>query len=227
MMSNKTGVRSPAARLRSLALSRSVGRPKLRKALSVNSESELLKAVSGASLTTGKDFGVSKTPPLQRKTLSASENVLSFKLQASSYKEYDKEIMTSGNHAENVSKQPRTGKEYHKTNGLDRKDLNSRMQEIIRQSLSAHLESTEYNHEICGSKCRTISQSIEKGVKSLCDTQYKITALVYIGAIRDRGIEISSQCVWNPRTDNFAMATFGTNSLFATGIVFATLFNGD
>lgn len=226
-MSNKTGTRSPAARLRSLALSRSVGRPKLRKALSVNSESELLKAVARTSLTTGKDFGVSKTPPLQRKALSASENVLSIKLQASSFKEYDREITTSSNHAENVGKQPRSGKEYQKTNSLDRKDLNSKIQEIIRQSLSAHLESMEYNHEICGSKCRTISQSIEKGVKSLYNTQYKITALVYIGAIRDRGIEISSQCVWNPKTDNFAMATLDTNSLFATGIVFATLFNDD
>ena len=226
-MSSKAGSRSPAARLRSLALSRSVGRPKLRKALSVNSESELLKAVDGASRMPGGDFGMSKTPPLPRKALSGSLNVLSFKLRASSWKEYDSEMKTSGNHAENVNKQPSISKEIQKSRGFDCKDLNSKIQEIIIQSLSSHLESMEYNHDICGSKCRTISQSIEKGVKSLYNAQYKITALVYIGAIRDRGIEISSQCLWNPNTDSFTMATFDNNSLSATGIVFATLFNDE
>ena len=85
----------------------------------------------------------------------------------------------------------------------------------------------EYNHEICGVKCKTISQMIENGVKSLFSAQYKITVLVYIGAIRDRGIEMASQCLWNPSTDSFVMATYDNNSLFATAIVFATLFTDE
>ena len=42
----------------------------------------------------------------------------------------------------------------------------------------------------------------------MISARYKITALVYIGAIRDRGIELSSQCFWNPSTDSFSMAAF-------------------
>lgn len=59
-MSNKIGIRSLVVRLRSLVLSRFVGRLKLWKVLLVNSESELLKVVVGILFMIGKDFGVSK-----------------------------------------------------------------------------------------------------------------------------------------------------------------------
>ena len=61
---------------------------------------------------------------------------------------------------------------------------------------------------------RKISKAIENDVKLLfmISARYKITALVYIGAIRDRGIELSSQCFWNPSTDSFSMAAFTNDS---------------
>lgn len=230
-MNAKTGSRSPASRLRGLAFSRSVGgvrsRPKLRKALSVNSESELFKTVDGDSQEVLDDLVMSKTPPLKRETCSSPVKVLSFKLRASSWKERDGRESPSSTEAEIVNKQDGVNIEAQKGCELDCKDMSSKIRDLIQQVLSSHLDNMEYNHEICGAKCKTISQMIENGVKSLFSAQYKITALVYIGAIRDRGIEMASQCLWNPSTDSFVMTTFDNNSLFATGIVFATLFNDE
>lgn len=230
-MNAKTGSRSPASRLRGLAFSRSVGgvrsRPKLRKALSVNSESELFKTVDGDSQEVLDDLVMSKTPPLKRETCSSPVKVLSFKLRASSWKERDGRGSPSSTEAEIVNKQDGVNIEAQKGCELDCKDMSSKIRDLIQQVLSSHLDNMEYNHEICGAKCKTISQMIENGVKSLFSVQYKVTALVYIGAIRDRGIEMASQCLWNPSTDSFVMTTFDNNSLFATGIVFATLFNDE
>lgn len=230
-MNAKTGSRSPASRLRGLAFSRSVGgvrsRPKLRKALSVNSESELFKTVDGDSQEVLDDLVMSKTPPLKRETCSSPVKVLSFKLRASSWKERDGRGSPSSTEAEIVNKQDGVNIEAQRGCELDCKDMSSKIRDLIQQVLSSHLDNMEYNHEICGAKCKTISQMIENGVKSLFSAQYKITALVYIGAIRDRGIEMASQCLWNPSTDSFVMTTFDNNSLFATGIVFATLFNDE
>ena len=231
MNSIKTGSRSPASRLRGLAFSRSVGgvrsKPKLRKAHSVNSESELFKTVDGDSREALDDLVMSQTPPLKRETCSSPVKVLSFKLRASSWKERDSRGSPSSTEAEIVNKQDGVNIQAQKGCELDCKDMSSKIRDLIQEVLSSHLDNMEYNHEICGAKCKTISQTIENCVKSLFSTQYKITALVYIGAIRDRGIEMASQCLWNPSTDSFVMATFDNHSLFATGIVFATLFNDE
>lgn len=229
-MNGKAGSRSPASRLRGLAFNKSVGgvlRPKLRKALSVNSERELFSAVDGSSREALNDLGMSKTSPLQREACSGPVNVFSFKLRASSWKERDGKGSPSSGEAEIVNKHASVNFEAQKGCEVDCKDFSSKIRDLIQQILSSHLDNMEYNHEICGAKCKTISKMIENGVKSLYSVQYKITALVYIGAIRDRGIEMASQCVWNPSTDSFVMATFDNDSLFATGIVFATLFNDE
>ena len=201
-------------------------RPKLRKALSVNSESELFKALDGGSREVLDDLVMNKTPPLKTETCSSAARVPSFKLQASSRKERDCKGPSS-TEAETVNKQDGVNFEAQKGIELDCKEFSSKIRDLIQQVLSSHLDNMEYNHEICGAKCKTISQMIENGVKTLFSAQYKITVLVYIGAIRDRGIEMASQSLWNPSTDSFVMATFDNNSLFATGIVFATLFNDE
>ena len=222
---------SPVSRLK--GLNKSVGglvRPKLRRVHTANSEKELLKAVDGPSFANMDDFSMRKTPVSQDESRNRFTSVLSFKLRASTRQEHDDKGSTSSSEAEIVDKQTSVNKETQ--NGeLDYKDfksrgaVNSRIRDLIHQVLLKHLDTWDYNPDICGEKCRSISRAIEDLVKSLYSARYKITALVYIGAIRDRGINLSSQCVWNPTTDSFAMATFANDSLFATGIVFATIFS--
>ena len=105
------------------------------------------------------------------------------------------------------------------------KFCNTRIKEIITKVLASHLDNlAEFCPRTCAEKCRLISQMIENGVKSLCSSQYKVMALVYIGAIRDQGIELASQCYWCPNSDHFTMATYKNDSLYASGIVFATVY---
>lgn len=100
-----------------------------------------------------------------------------------------------------------------------------KVREIIKETLKTHLAvDIEYNHRECGEKGRVISQLIEKRVKSLCGASYKVMVLVYVGATLDRGIELACQCSWSPQVDVFAMEHFSTETLFASVIVFATLY---
>lgn len=100
----------------------------------------------------------------------------------------------------------------------------TKVKEIIRETLKAQLTNMEYSHRECGEKGRIISQLIEKSVKSFSGAMYKVTALVYIGAMRDQGIELACQCSWSPGIDLFAMETYRTQTLFASAIVFATIY---
>lgn len=100
----------------------------------------------------------------------------------------------------------------------------TRIKDIIFNVLATHLDNlAEFSPKTCGEKCRLISQMIEKSVKTLCCFQYKVMALVFIGAIRDQGIQLASQSYWNPNSDHFTMATYRNDFLFASGIVFTTV----
>ncbi|XP_068676598.1 dynein light chain Tctex-type 5-like [Montipora capricornis] len=229
MMNSKTSS-SPVSRLRSL--NKSVGglvRPKLRRAHTANSEKELLKVVDGATLPQTEDFSQGKT---HNGIHRIHESVLSLTLRANNELNSNGDRgktasfhLSSSNRGETVHKQLNATTENQNHRDYSSNVLNSRIRELTHQILLKHLRSVEYNHSVCGEKCRIIGKAIESGVKSLFRVQHKITALVYIGAIRDRGIEVSSRCIWNPDTDVFVMATYSNESLFATGIVFATLFN--
>ena len=228
IMNAKAGS-SPVSCLR--GLDKSLGglvRPRLRRVHTANSEYELLKAVDGATLPRMDEFtAVTKTGEAR----SGSAIVLSSTLRASTGQEHNGRTSSSGNDAETVDKQFGASNETQNRQMIykdcNSRLVNSRIRELTQQILLKHLSNMEYDHDICGEKCRTISKAIEKGVKSLFRAQYKVTALVYIGAIRDRGIEISSRCMWNPDTDSFALATYANGSLLATGIVFATLFSDE
>ena len=226
IMNAKAGS-SPVSRLRGLNKS-VVGlvRPRLRRVHTANSEKELLKAVDGTAFARMEDFNLSGTGEARSRPAS----VLSCTLRASIRQEHDSTASSLGNGAETVDKQCSASRETQNCK-MDYKDfnsrqvVNSRIRELTHQILLRHLNNMDYSHDICGEKCRIMSKAIENEVKSLFKARYKITALVYIGAIRDQGIEISSRCVFNPDTDSFVMATYANDSLLATGIVFATLFS--
>ena len=71
-----------------------------------------------------------------------------------------------------------------------------------------------------------LSKNIADGIKEQCKTtmdvpRYKIMVQVMIGQMRDQGIKISSHCLWDTTTDNFATVSFQNQQVFATAIVFA------
>ena len=202
-------------------------RPRLRRAHTANSEKELLSVVDVEPTIPSMEGSRGNITDCEAK--DSNGGVLSFTLRANNGPKGDHRgpvpfYSSSSSRAEIVDKQSNVGTRNQNREKDNWRVLNSRIRELIHQILLNHLQNMEYNHSVCSEKCRVISKAIESGVKSVFRMQHKVTALVYVGAIRDCGIEISSQCIWNPDTDGFSMATYSNDSLFATGIVFATLF---
>ena len=95
---------------------------------------------------------------------------------------------------------------------------------LIKHVLDSHLRNENYDSNRASSKCGILSKVLEKAVKSRLNTEaknYKISALVFLGEIKDSGIKMATQCAWEPNQDHFAMATFESEQLFASAMVFA------
>ena len=76
-----------------------------------------------------------------------------------------------------------------------------------------------YNFETL---CKEIADKIKEQCKTMMDVpRYKIIVQVTIGQMRDQGIKISSRCLWDTTTDNYATVSFQNQQVFATANVFA------
>lgn len=95
---------------------------------------------------------------------------------------------------------------------------------IIKEELDNSLMDCDYDSQRCVSQCANISQAVELRVKEITPPETKLVAVVYIGEIRDQGLEITSQCLWDPETDNFVTASFKSKTLFAVCTVFTVHF---
>lgn len=93
---------------------------------------------------------------------------------------------------------------------------------IIKDILTSYLEQFEsYDHNLCSRLSGMLSDLIRTKVYETCGDNWKIIANVYIGAVRDQGIAVASQCAWIPECDKIATASFENDVLFAFGVVFA------
>lgn len=106
-------------------------------------------------------------------------------------------------------------KDFHED--LESQEL---IKHIITEELDNSLMDCDYDSERCVQQCANISQAVESRVKEITPPETKVLAVVYIGEIRDQGLEITSQCLWDPESDNFATASFRSKTLFAVCTVF-------
>lgn len=108
----------------------------------------------------------------------------------------------------------------------DLKDFQDELesQEVIKHIITEELDSSlmdcDYDSQRCVTQCAAISQAVESRVKEITPPETKVVSVVYIGEIRDQGLEITSQCLWDPDSDNFVTASFRSKALFAVCTVF-------
>ena len=106
-------------------------------------------------------------------------------------------------------------------------DLRNRVQDeqfrkIILDVLTSYLaQFSEYNHNLFGRLGPLLSELIKVRVEECIEGPCKIVSQVYIGAVVGEGIDAATQCLWTPNCDKYATASYGTQSIFAMGIVFA------
>lgn len=106
-------------------------------------------------------------------------------------------------------------------------DLRNRVQDeqlrtIILDVLTSYLaQFSEYNHSLFGRLGPLLSELIKVRVEECIKGPCKIVSQVFIGAVVGEGIDAATQCLWTPNCDKYATASYGTQSIFAVGIVFA------
>ena len=104
----------------------------------------------------------------------------------------------------------------------------SQAQAIADQILQDYFNDKEYDEEVTQSWSMDVCNAIRKKVVGLFSfflfpyflstsedlniPRYKIIVQATVGEIKDHGVRVTSRCLWNTDTDNFASASF-TNVL--------------
>eukprot|EP00970_Alexandrium_tamarense_P017769 scaffold11183_cov103-Alexandrium_tamarense.AAC.9 len=76
-----------------------------------------------------------------------------------------------------------------------------------------------------GDEFEALSKDISNKIKDNCKTtlalpRYKLIVQVSIGQMKDQGVRVTSRCLWETSTDNYAAATFQNQHIWASAIVF-------
>lgn len=189
--------------------------------------------MSVTNTTRKRSLTLTSLEPFLRKQKSERLRTTSINSLASGIASHDarqRSVTWHGTEEESLSCLPKfpPGDSSHDTADLEDFKDELETQEIIRrvivEELDRLLSEVDYQGERCVAQCTEISQAVESRVKSITPEQTKVLSVVYIGEIRDQGIEITSQCLWDPDTDNFVSASFRSDTLFAVCTVFTVHF---
>ncbi|MBN3325388.1 TC1DB protein, partial [Atractosteus spatula] len=95
-----------------------------------------------------------------------------------------------------------------------------RVQQLLETTLDSYLSEASYNPTTCGLLTQNLSDLIHSKAKDINPPRYKLVCLVILGQCNDQGLRVTSRCLWDTETDNFAVATFQNTSLFAVAVVY-------
>lgn len=102
-------------------------------------------------------------------------------------------------------------------NGIDREI--ACIKDIILETLSLQFENvTEYKREVCDKLGKNVSELVRRRVEimkeALCQP-CKVVSLVYVGAVRDNGIDAATQALLDNDKDIFTAACYRNGHVFA------------
>lgn len=105
--------------------------------------------------------------------------------------------------------------------------LKEKLSQVIVQELSEHLENEVdlTSGQEFVKKSALISKVISTRARQLAGCNTKIVSSVFIGEIRGDGIEVASQCLFDPTQDAFASGNFKSSHIFAIGTLFVAMYN--
>ena len=98
---------------------------------------------------------------------------------------------------------------------------NFAIQDIIQETLKLQFDSvTEYNRDECDRLGKNVCQLVKRRVEAMKEAsrqRCKIVSVVYVGAVRDYGIDVASQALLEADKDNFTVASYRNGKVFAVG----------
>ena len=98
--------------------------------------------------------------------------------------------------------------------------------EILVGELDGKVDETSVeNWADFGDELENLSKDIADKIKERCKQslnipRYKILVQVTIGQMKDQGVKITSRCLWDTATDNYATVSFQNQHIWASAIVF-------
>ena len=98
--------------------------------------------------------------------------------------------------------------------------------EILVGELDGKVDETSVeNWADFGDELENLSKDIADKIKEKCKQslnipRYKILVQVTIGQMKDQGVKITSRCLWDTATDNYATVSFQNQHIWASAIVF-------
>ncbi|XP_065265205.1 dynein light chain Tctex-type 5-like [Emys orbicularis] len=102
-----------------------------------------------------------------------------------------------------------------------------RAEELLREYLPTKLANVTYEPAKCASLTIALSEEIKHLVKQVTPPRYKLVVNVTIGnKSKDETVDIvvTSQCLWDPHSDNFTSSQYVNETLFCVVLVHAVYF---
>ena len=101
----------------------------------------------------------------------------------------------------------------------------SKVEKLVKDILTNHLENVKYEPNKCRDQVQLISDEIKTRIKSIVYKRFKIVVSLTIGQNTGNSIIIASRALWNTDTDNECTVQFKNNTLYAICSIFATYFD--
>uniref|UniRef100_A0A8C8SXS1 Tctex1 domain containing 1 n=1 Tax=Pelusios castaneus TaxID=367368 RepID=A0A8C8SXS1_9SAUR len=103
----------------------------------------------------------------------------------------------------------------------------ARTEELLREYLPTKLSHVTYEPAGCAKLSAALSDEIKHLVKEVTPPRYKLVVNVTIGnKDKDETVDIlvTSQCLWDPHSDNFTSSQYVNETLFCVVLVHAVYF---
>lgn len=98
------------------------------------------------------------------------------------------------------------------------------VKECIREIVRERLSEVQYDPNEVPELSRSLADCIRDKVKNAGFDRYKLVVQVVIGEQRGQGVKMSSRCLWDADSDNYAEDVYMNDSLFCTVAVFGSYF---
>ncbi|XP_072245460.1 dynein light chain Tctex-type protein 2B isoform X2 [Leuresthes tenuis] len=98
------------------------------------------------------------------------------------------------------------------------------VKECVREVVREKLSGEQYDPEKVPELTHSLADCIKDKVKTAGFDRYKLVVQVVIGEQRGQGVHMSSRCLWDADTDNYAEDVFMNDSLFCVVAVFGSYY---
>ncbi|XP_029474352.1 tctex1 domain-containing protein 1-like [Rhinatrema bivittatum] len=97
----------------------------------------------------------------------------------------------------------------------------SKAEKLIKEYLQAKLAPVSYDPVRCASLTTAVCEEIKSLTKKVTPARYKLICQVTIGSNEQEDIVVTSQCLWDPHSDNFTSCSYVNRTLFCVVSVYA------